>query len=629
MKIKNLDYIRGLSILGVLLYHFDSIAQFGFLGVDIFFVLSGYLVTRSCAGIEGSASRLLKIFLLKRARRILPIFLTFIAFNFLAALLLISPNVGAQQESLKTGWSALFFLSNFYLEFQQTEYFAPNSNHNVFLHTWSLSTEIQCYLLLLTALMLLRSAVLRKKRKNRVQEIGIITILILCLVYFVEIFTEITAYWSPTIRFTQVWVGAVIALLHSENATRGQESNDKFRSKNSKIGLACTTAIGLLFFFGNTSDIFWNHLVITVVTATFIYFNSGTGLLPMKKTLCQLGDRAYVLYLFHYPIYIYLKLALLVENLSDVQLVFLAFLTTFLISEVLYRIIEIRCKGISLKGAIAQAFFAFIICGVVSILIRPPFPPKEFLSSNYLLQTNCLDGRSLFLSDNSGCSFGTAKKNKPKTIVIGDSLALTNSLGAINVITELSRGTITVSSKLGCSVYKTEETNDLCSLWRRQSLSYLSNSAFTHIVIMNSFTKQIDPKKFFDYVAQLKASDKRIMVVLSPPFSDYIAENNAILRFGVPSTRHAARPDHSRLFSEFKKMELEGVYLWDMSEVFCRHRGRAPIDQVEQQTLDRKCLIAKDGVEYFTYGDHLSVIGNEFYNLDLKRKLTDSNFYGE
>lgn len=255
--------------------------------------------------------------------------------------------------------------------------------------------------------------------------------------------------------------------------------------------------------------------------------------------------------------------------------------------------------------------------------------PKEFLSSNYLLQTNCLDGRSLFLSDNSGCSFGTAKENKPKTIVIGDSLALTNSLGAIDVITELSRGTITVSSKLGCSVYKTEETNDLCSSWRRQSLSYLSNSTFSHIVIMNSFTEQIDPKKFFDYVAQLKASDKRIMVVLSPPFSDNISENNAIVRFGVSSTRYATRPDHSRLFSEFIEREFEDVYLWDMSNVFCRFRGRASINQVEWQTLDRKCLIAKDGVEYFTYGDHLSKIGNEFYKFDLKQKLSDSNFYGE
>jgi peptidoglycan/LPS O-acetylase OafA/YrhL len=152
----DIQALRGYAVLVVVLYH----AQFGpfgagFLGVDIFFVISGFLITTLIAkGLDGGKFRL-GDFYMRRAKRLMPAaYVTFLA-TVLAA-----PWFLDQQDMVDLAWQvlgAVTFTANFVF-WQQTDYFAGNSDLKPLLHTWSLSVEEQYYLLLPGLLMLLPRA---------------------------------------------------------------------------------------------------------------------------------------------------------------------------------------------------------------------------------------------------------------------------------------------------------------------------------------------------------------------------------------------------------------------------------------------------------------------------------------
>jgi peptidoglycan/LPS O-acetylase OafA/YrhL len=139
-----IDGLRAVAVIAVIVSHFHHpILPSGYLGVDIFFVISGYVITASLFRKQHySLVHLLSGFYTRRIRRILP---ALIAFILVAAFLicLFNPNPG---ESLNTGMAALFGVSNVYLMQRTADYFAAPTQLNIFTHTWSLGVEEQFYI---------------------------------------------------------------------------------------------------------------------------------------------------------------------------------------------------------------------------------------------------------------------------------------------------------------------------------------------------------------------------------------------------------------------------------------------------------------------------------------------------
>ncbi len=140
----HIDGLRGIAVLAILLFHLGVPgAHGGFLGVDIFFVISGYLITGQIIRLSSRQEFSLPNFYLRRARRLLPaLFVTLLAtlitgFFFLAPhdLILLAQSVLA---------SAAFY-SNIYF-WSTAGYFSDISQSNILLHTWSLAIEEQFYL---------------------------------------------------------------------------------------------------------------------------------------------------------------------------------------------------------------------------------------------------------------------------------------------------------------------------------------------------------------------------------------------------------------------------------------------------------------------------------------------------
>jgi len=141
-----IDGLRALAVLAVILHHFQAgLLPSGYLGVDIFFVISGFVITASLAarGPYQNAAELLLGFYSRRVKRLLPALILCVVVTAIAVCAF-DPQ---PQQSLQTGMAALFGGSNLLLFWQTTDYFARDAALNAFTQTWSLGVEEQFYLL--------------------------------------------------------------------------------------------------------------------------------------------------------------------------------------------------------------------------------------------------------------------------------------------------------------------------------------------------------------------------------------------------------------------------------------------------------------------------------------------------
>ena len=140
-----LNGLRAFAIMAVIINHFNKeILPGGYLGVDIFFVISGYVITSSLSKKNiGDFWGFISFFFKSRIKRLLPALITFIfIITFLFSFF--SPE---DSISLKTAFTSLFGFSNLYLFKISTDYFASSTEFNPFTHTWSLGVEEQFYIL--------------------------------------------------------------------------------------------------------------------------------------------------------------------------------------------------------------------------------------------------------------------------------------------------------------------------------------------------------------------------------------------------------------------------------------------------------------------------------------------------
>ena len=146
-----IDGLRALAVVSVILYHAKFIfnerdwVEGGFIGVDIFFVISGYLITyQILSDLENTNKFNLLTFYEKRARRIIPMLLFVIAVSIPFAWYKLLPL--DLVDFSKSALSALAFGSNFFFYFSTTEYAADTALQKPLLHTWSLGVEEQFYI---------------------------------------------------------------------------------------------------------------------------------------------------------------------------------------------------------------------------------------------------------------------------------------------------------------------------------------------------------------------------------------------------------------------------------------------------------------------------------------------------
>ena len=198
----NIHALRGLAVISVMLFHYRfEYFKGGFLGVDIFFVISGYLMSLLLD--EKINYKIILKFYLKRLKRLLPALIFVLFISLLLGFLLMSDVSFARLG--KTTLSSIFFTSNIYF-WREWSYFDISSLNKPLLHTWSLSLEMQFYLLFPIFLVSIKFL---KKQINIIYKLLFITILLIFLTELVINEKKVATFYLLPFRFSEFLIGSI------------------------------------------------------------------------------------------------------------------------------------------------------------------------------------------------------------------------------------------------------------------------------------------------------------------------------------------------------------------------------------------------------------------------------------
>ena len=212
-----IDGLRAVAVVAVIINHFNkALLPSGHLGVDIFFVISGYVITSSLANRQDRhLGAFLSSFVARRIRRLLPALIVYVLITSLL-LCLFNPDPG---PALETGRWALIGLSNLSLFNTATDYFAQSTELNPFTHTWSLGVEEQFYLVF--PFLIWFSGFSRAHRHGRrILFISIAVLAVASLVGFVALYPsqEPAAYFLMPPRFWEMGSGCLAYIAFSADS---------------------------------------------------------------------------------------------------------------------------------------------------------------------------------------------------------------------------------------------------------------------------------------------------------------------------------------------------------------------------------------------------------------------------
>jgi peptidoglycan/LPS O-acetylase OafA/YrhL len=301
-----IDGLRALAVLAVLINHLNGEwLKSGYLGVDIFFVISGYVVTASLVAREdGSWGRFLRQFYERRCRRLLPALIAMVVGVALMMGLVISPLDDARIPSLRTGITALFGLSNLYLMKQGTNYFATDTQFNPYLHTWSLGVEEQYYLLW-PLIILLSGLGLKPATPGALRRLTWLSLVLLaaslCLYLVLSLRGQTDrAFFLTAARFWQLAAGCLAYLRFRHNHNH-QSISQKLSVPISGLLFAGLVAVLIVPLPMGPSG----SIAATLLTSLLLLLlrpELGVGRLLRHPLSLAIGLRSYSLYLWHWPV---------------------------------------------------------------------------------------------------------------------------------------------------------------------------------------------------------------------------------------------------------------------------------------------------------------------------------------
>ena len=353
-QVKGLDGLRGLAVIAVVLYHFfPSLLPGGYLGVDLFFVLSGFLITSLLVReFRTSGTISLKDFWVRRFRRILPAAVSVLVMcTALVAWIGGDLAVGLRQQFLGT----LFFVNNWTQIATSQSYFADNEIQ-VFAHYWSLAVEEQFYVfwpLLITGVFLISR---RKPRRLPILVAAVLAIgsaVAMALIYVPGEDPTRVYYGTDTHAFGLL-TGAVLSLLMTSTKSDPQADSWAAAGKAESriagiIGTVALIGYGVqLFLMPDDAEITYRGgLFLTSVLGVLMVWGVVREYGPMTplfrtKVMRWFGQRSFSLYLWHWPVIMMLKALFEGNQNSDRSWILglVAVPISLLLSEISYQFIE-------------------------------------------------------------------------------------------------------------------------------------------------------------------------------------------------------------------------------------------------------------------------------------------------
>lgn len=425
-KIHQIQALRALAALLVVLFH-AKLSPGGFIGVDIFYVISGYLITGLIIKeINLKNSFDYRAFYLRRAKRLLPASLSVLALTALAAWLVLPPTIrGALGKDIL---AASLYVSNYLFAWWQNDYQNLNATPSPVIHYWSLAVEEQFYIfwpiLVFT---------LWRIGRQRLVAVGIAvtTLLSFALSLFLTVVNPIWAFYSLPTRAWELGIGALLLFIpESFNARR-----TVVKTLSVWFGLFAL-AFAVFAFSERTAFPGYNALAPTIGAALMI---AGIAFWPpilndlSKLRLVQwLGEISYPFYLWHWPLLV-LPSTRFGRPLTLAERIFFILLTA-LAADLTHRFLErpIAARPLTARQIFRSSVTATALCSLAALAILSTDNSSITLSNGKSISiATVMQKPQVYLDDchvNNGevksgeCTYGD--KNSSKTIVLyGDSHA--------------------------------------------------------------------------------------------------------------------------------------------------------------------------------------------------------------
>lgn len=641
----DIDGLRGIAVLGVVAFHaFPGVMRAGFIGVDVFFVISGFLITTIILGaLERGNFSFLK-FYSRRVRRILPaLIVVLLAVAVIGWLVLGS--VAYKQAGLHIAGGATF-TSNLLL-WSESGYFDTSSERKVLLHLWSLAVEEQFYLLF--------PIVLWSAYKRRVRPALVVTAIgIASFIWNVHASAANPSmdFYSPQTRAWELMMGAFLACLklpasgasawtRLQGSLRGSRIGRKLSQADGRavlgdlasaagLALLCLAAVSIV---KEAPFPGWWALLPTLGTALLIFGGMRSRInrfLLSNRALVQVGLISFPLYLWHWPL---LSFAYVVRGGTPSRaLKFSLVVVSVLLAWLTYRFVERPIRfgkgGRSVVVGLLVSLASFGIIGF-SIYWSGGFDNRAIVRKldPYLetaKQAVGYEGCVPVPSAEWLCDLGVPTE-APSVLAYGDSHAYSMRPALAKYAHETGRS-ILYTSVGGCpliigidSLAKDDQAAAHCRERGQKTFEYVRDHRIPNVFLIVRWSNYGGPpaqalRDGLDRTIEAyRKIGVRVYLFVDNPYQEYQPEDalrksawtdDTINAFSTSTAKHESNQGWTtRLLSAYAS---DSVTILDFTEAYCP---------------DGTCPLVKDGKFLYMDHDHLSTYGSLLIYPELKKAL--------
>ncbi|HPQ08117.1 MAG TPA: acyltransferase family protein [Bacteroidia bacterium] len=604
-----IDGLRGIAVMLVVLFHIypGSFFSFGYVGVDIFFVISGFLITQIIIQKIRKGNFSFKEFYRNRIRRIFPAMLIVLMFFYLIGYLFMFPTE-LRDFSSHIVWSG-FFAENWKLIIEANDYWNKNSIYKPILHYWSLSIEEQFYLFWPLLVIFL------SKLKWRIEYL---IILIILLLFIIPQFFNINAYYHSLSRFWELLMGGLVAVI----VTDYSESKVIKSIEQYEFVFLILFLVSILVSFGNNTYNYYKTMLLIISTGLLIIsINKGDKLKILSSfVLVSIGMISYSLYLWHYPIisFVVYYLGLKVKG------IYVLFASLF-ISFLSFRFIELPFrKSNSYRLSI---ILLLILLSIISVSfyteIKNGLPDRNSIQKfkKYWNKVHPLtvDSNGLLLlkkfkySSKLNISFvrsSSSDSSKKYVIILGDSHAHLSYTGISYYFKRKQIETLLLGNN-GCAPYscflKCKNDDELFDNYKILNfLNSFNNNIHSIIFItrVNYYLKQLKDineikncvNETFNILSDLRVpvffliQIPQVVLIRPSPFQNDIYEES----LHIYRSKYINQREYVPIIKEIAK-KYRNIHIIDPESVFCDYE---------------KCYIIKNDTLMYYDDNHISVEGS-------------------
>jgi peptidoglycan/LPS O-acetylase OafA/YrhL len=656
--------LRAIAVILVLLFHFETRIRGGYLGVDMFFVISGFVIaTSTLREVDLTNHFSLGGFLHRRIRRLLPGMAAMTVTTSVLSMLLLSP-FGPQKETAKMLVSAATYSSNFILMPQS--YFSLDPKANPLSHLWSLAVEEQFYFV--WPMVIIGFVGLRKRAHAQLSKIvawvfGAIAVVASCWLFLLcskygsrvnnqwwfrplierNVTPEHFAFYSPFTRAWEFVVGVLVALLlRLKIVSYVLKAGSIFTFGGALmvwLGLAWATKFPEIQHEGNYGTNTSATIAVVIGTGLLIFGGLNDRLLSRLlsvKPLTLIGDYSYSIYLWHWPIWV----LLITTFKHPSNMVVFAFVLSLGIGWLQFRLIEepIRVRKRLPLTRTLNFVGAFCLVALVGFAMMSYATPKIGMHlasrlpgelSLHIIEKPC-DGRILRVGTAQSCGYESAN-NKGWAVLVGDSTAKSLSDGFVRASNSQGMNSYVLSFP-GCSFQLFDSpftATDQCVGWRSDVFKALQQIQPKVIVIANlnslyvkepllgwslDDTQLIWGSELGRTLSGLSRLKTQVIIVQPPPRFNYDLRYDLSLLW--PNSVRESRGEVFSRREKINEIEENAIAGFDFVRPIVNFTDEFCIADICDPKIDNKFM--------FEDNDHLSVDGSIFVSSVIERAISEA-----